>query len=67
MNPLLTKEEFEKLQKQMEDPQKRLDILLYLNSIIEEFEDWYKLEEHKKEVQKKDNSMIARLMKFLTI
>jgi hypothetical protein len=67
MNSLLTKEEFEKLQKQMEDPQKRLDILLYLSSIIDEFEDWYKMEKYKEQVQKKDNSMIARLMKFLMI
>lgn len=67
MDALLTKEEFQKLQKQMEDPQKRLDILLYLSSIIDEFEDWYKMEEYKKQVHKKESSMIARLMKFLTI
>lgn len=65
MKYLLTPEELQRLQLQMQNPQKRLEILLYVKNIIDEFETWYAQNEYKKESEEKDATLLARLKKFL--
>jgi hypothetical protein len=66
MQYLLSVEELQNLQKQLQDPQKRLDILAYIQNLIDDFEHLYSQDQYKRESDQKDASLLARLKHFLT-